>query len=132
RVSGPGVEAHAARLPPGLDLVEPELRLPRPESLLRLALARYRAGERDDMWKLEPIYLRPSAAEEQWRRMGRGGCRVGAIRTCPPLPGGEEVGASPAAARLLYISTFMAGVENVRFPRAGGVRGLLGEVSCVA
>jgi tRNA threonylcarbamoyladenosine biosynthesis protein TsaB len=72
RVSGPGVEAHAARLPQGLDLVEPDLRLPRPESLLRLALPRYRTGERDDLWALEPIYLRPSAAEEQWRRLGRG------------------------------------------------------------
>jgi hypothetical protein len=40
---------------------------PEPESLLRLGLVRYRAGERDDIWSLEPLYLRPSAAEEQWK-----------------------------------------------------------------
>ena len=33
---------------------------------LRLGLARYAAGERDDVWALEPLYLRPSAAEQQW------------------------------------------------------------------
>ena len=40
--------------------------------LLRLGLERYLAGARDDLWTLEPIYLRPSSAEEQWRRLGKG------------------------------------------------------------
>jgi len=34
-----------------------------------LALLRYQAGERDDLWKLAPLYVRSSAAEE--RRAGR-------------------------------------------------------------
>lgn len=71
-VSGPGVEAHSRRLPEGLPLVEEGLRAPRPESLLQIGLARYRAGGGDDVWSLEPIYLRPSAAEEQWQRRRRG------------------------------------------------------------
>jgi len=43
---------------------------PRPESLLQLGLARYLAGERDDVYSLEPLYLRPSSAEEQWKARG--------------------------------------------------------------
>jgi tRNA A37 threonylcarbamoyladenosine modification protein TsaB len=39
---------------------------PQPESLLKLGLAWYQHGERDDVWNMEPIYLRPSAAEEKW------------------------------------------------------------------
>jgi tRNA A37 threonylcarbamoyladenosine modification protein TsaB len=39
---------------------------PRPESILCLGLARYLAGERDDVYALEPLYLRPSSAEEKW------------------------------------------------------------------
>ena len=38
------------------------------ETLLQLGLARYQAGARDDPWALEPLYLRPSSAEEQWQR----------------------------------------------------------------
>ena len=71
-VSGPGVDAHFGRLQSGVKLVEAGLRLPRAEGLLRIGLRRYRAGERDDVWAAEPIYLRPSAAEEQWRQLGRG------------------------------------------------------------
>ncbi|MBI1917014.1 MAG: tRNA (adenosine(37)-N6)-threonylcarbamoyltransferase complex dimerization subunit type 1 TsaB [Planctomycetes bacterium] len=71
-VSGPGIDAHTQRLPAAVSLVPLELRIPQPESLLRLGLERYVAGERDDVWTLEPIYLRPSSAEEQWQRLGRG------------------------------------------------------------
>jgi hypothetical protein len=35
--------------------------------LLKLGLARYAAGERDDWRALEPAYLRASSAEEQWK-----------------------------------------------------------------
>jgi len=66
-VTGPGVDAHLGRLPAGLSLVEPELRQPRPESVLAVGLERYLAGQCADVWTLEPVYLRPSAAEEQWR-----------------------------------------------------------------
>jgi tRNA threonylcarbamoyladenosine biosynthesis protein TsaB len=67
-VTGPGTRIVEGRLPAGTLVVEPEWREPRPESLLRLGLARYEAGERDDPWALEPLYLRPSSAEEQWQQ----------------------------------------------------------------
>jgi tRNA threonylcarbamoyladenosine biosynthesis protein TsaB len=67
-VSGPGLGLYAPRLASAWRLVSPELWEPRPESLLKVGLARFLNGERDDVWSLEPIYLRPSAAEEQWAR----------------------------------------------------------------
>lgn len=66
-LTGPGLRVSAVRPPAGTALVTAELWDPRPESLLRLSLARLRAGERDDPWALEPLYLRPSAAEQQWQ-----------------------------------------------------------------
>lgn len=65
-VSGPGVAACGGRLD-GLNVVESRFRSPGAEALLRLGLRRLRQGERDDLWALEPIYLRPSSAEEQWQ-----------------------------------------------------------------
>jgi hypothetical protein len=32
-----------------------------------LGWARYQAGERDNVWTAEPLYLRPSSAEIQWQ-----------------------------------------------------------------
>jgi tRNA threonylcarbamoyladenosine biosynthesis protein TsaB len=69
-VSGPGLHRWAARLPTGVPPVDAALWNPQAESLLRLGLARYTAGERDDPFALEPLYLRPSAAEEQRARQG--------------------------------------------------------------
>lgn len=69
-VSGPGLSLVEGRLPAQCRAVAPEDRDPRPESLLRIALDRYARGERDDAWSLEPLYLRPSSAEERWRGKG--------------------------------------------------------------
>jgi tRNA threonylcarbamoyladenosine biosynthesis protein TsaB len=66
-VSGPALRALRQRLPEGVPAAEPERWDPQAETLLRLGLACYREGERDDLWSLEPLYLRPSAAEQQWR-----------------------------------------------------------------
>jgi tRNA threonylcarbamoyladenosine biosynthesis protein TsaB len=66
-VSGPGLLKWEGRLPADVPRLEATRREPRPEGLLKLGLARYRAGERDEPWALEPLYLRPSSAEEQWR-----------------------------------------------------------------
>lgn len=66
-VSGPGLLRWAPRLPAEVQRVEARLWEPQPASLLHLGLARYRAGENTDPWALEPLYLRPSSAEEQWR-----------------------------------------------------------------
>jgi tRNA threonylcarbamoyladenosine biosynthesis protein TsaB len=65
--SGPALRLHRGLLPADVRAVEESLWEPRAESLLALALARWRAGERDDPFAVEPLYLRPSSAEEQWR-----------------------------------------------------------------
>jgi tRNA threonylcarbamoyladenosine biosynthesis protein TsaB len=66
-VTGPGLRVAGRRLPDGVPVVDAERWEPQAESLLKLGLERYRRGERDDVWSVEPLYLRPSAAEEQWR-----------------------------------------------------------------
>jgi hypothetical protein len=76
-VSGPGLHRWAARLPDGVQVADSGQWNPQPESLLRLGLARYLSGGRDDVWALEPLYLRPSSAEEQWEK-----------RRPEPRPGG--------------------------------------------
>jgi tRNA threonylcarbamoyladenosine biosynthesis protein TsaB len=66
-VSGPGLRGKAPRLRPGIQIVPAELWDPRVEGLLRIGLDRYRKGEHEDVWSLEPLYLRPSSAEAKWR-----------------------------------------------------------------
>ena len=68
-VGGPGVIPYRSRLPDTVQIATNSD--PSAESLLALGLGRYRAGERDDPYTLEPLYLRPSAAEEQWKRLNR-------------------------------------------------------------
>jgi tRNA threonylcarbamoyladenosine biosynthesis protein TsaB len=70
-VTGPGLVKFRERLPAGARVVDAQWWHPQPESLLQLGLARWRAGERDDVWSLEPLYLRPSSAEEKWAAMGK-------------------------------------------------------------
>jgi tRNA threonylcarbamoyladenosine biosynthesis protein TsaB len=65
-ISGPGLRRLGGRLAPGTRVLPEELWDPQPESLLALGLARHARGETDDPWLLEPLYLRPSAAEEKW------------------------------------------------------------------
>jgi tRNA threonylcarbamoyladenosine biosynthesis protein TsaB len=65
-VSGPALELYAGRLPAGQPVAAPADWHPRVESLLALGLARWQRGERDELWRLEPLYARPSAAEQQW------------------------------------------------------------------
>src|SRR5262245_31163280 len=69
RVSGPGVSLCEALIPPANPVVSPDRRDSLPSSLLQIGLERWRRGERDDPWKLEPLYLRPSNAEENWDRL---------------------------------------------------------------
>ena len=66
--TGPAMATIVQQLPEDIPVVPTADWDPRSESLLALGLPRYRAGERDDPWRLEPLYLRPSAAEEQWQR----------------------------------------------------------------
>ena len=64
-VSGPGVDKYANELPAAVRQLEPPLRLPRAGVVARLGERRILAGRADDLWPLEPFYLRPSAAEEK-------------------------------------------------------------------
>ncbi len=65
-LSGSGIRGKEDRLSQRL-VVDAAAREPRPESLLALGLERHARGERDDVFALEPLYLRPSAAEEKLR-----------------------------------------------------------------
>jgi tRNA threonylcarbamoyladenosine biosynthesis protein TsaB len=69
-VSGPGVRLCETSIPTANPVVPQMQREPLPESLLRIGLERWRRGERDDPLKIEPLYLRPSNAEENWDRLG--------------------------------------------------------------
>jgi tRNA threonylcarbamoyladenosine biosynthesis protein TsaB len=64
--TGPGLGRYRDRLPPEKPLVISRLWDPQPEALLQIGLKRFLTGERDDPWALEPLYLRPSSAEEKW------------------------------------------------------------------
>jgi tRNA threonylcarbamoyladenosine biosynthesis protein TsaB len=66
-VTGPGLEIFASRLPDSMPILPRELWLPQASGLLAVALRRYERGERDDPFSLEPLYLRPSSAEEKWK-----------------------------------------------------------------
>jgi tRNA threonylcarbamoyladenosine biosynthesis protein TsaB len=67
-LAGPGVRA-AALVPADARVVPPEFVEPRPDAVLALAKERLAAGG-DDVWAVEPLYLRPSSAEENWAKRG--------------------------------------------------------------
>lgn len=66
-LTGPALYLHGASLAQRYRLVRADRWDPQVDSVLALGLARYQRGERDDPWKLEPLYARPSAAERQWQ-----------------------------------------------------------------
>ena len=72
-VTGPGVHQHEPMLPSLNPRAPAEMRDPDLFGLLELGLLRWRNGDADDLWSLEPLYLRPSSAEEKWDRMSAGG-----------------------------------------------------------
>lgn len=65
-LAGPGVESFQSLVPAEVACVPEGLRTPSAESLLALGLERWQRDERDDPFTLEPLYLRPSSAEEKW------------------------------------------------------------------
>jgi tRNA threonylcarbamoyladenosine biosynthesis protein TsaB len=67
-VIGPGLEKCEGRLSPRVRLAPKEAWYPRVESLLHLGLERLNRGEKDDPFAVEPLYLRPSSAEQNWRK----------------------------------------------------------------
>jgi tRNA threonylcarbamoyladenosine biosynthesis protein TsaB len=69
-VSGPGLERCATRLRSCRYIAPSATWYPHADSLLRVGLVRFRHGERDDPYAVEPLYLRPSSAEEKWHTPG--------------------------------------------------------------
>lgn len=65
RVSGPILRTADLALPPGVRTTDPVTWDPSAATLAALALRQHEAGRRDDLWRLAPIYVRPSAAEER-------------------------------------------------------------------
>jgi tRNA threonylcarbamoyladenosine biosynthesis protein TsaB len=65
-VTGPGLRGKTERLPAGTQAAPEADCKVRADSLVRLGLRQLDQGQADDLWQLEPLYLRPSAAETQW------------------------------------------------------------------
>lgn len=65
-VTGPGLENVEPKLAAGIPKADRIDWTPNAESLLRQGLDKWRQGEMADPFTLEPLYLRPSAAEEKW------------------------------------------------------------------
>jgi tRNA threonylcarbamoyladenosine biosynthesis protein TsaB len=71
-VSGPALGKLHAHVPAGVRMVEQSAWSPRAATVAALAWRRHLAERYDDLWKLAPLYLRKSAAEEKWEAR-RGG-----------------------------------------------------------
>ncbi|HEX8203326.1 MAG TPA: tRNA (adenosine(37)-N6)-threonylcarbamoyltransferase complex dimerization subunit type 1 TsaB [Isosphaeraceae bacterium] len=67
-VLGPGLARLPSPLPASVHAPGPELDRPLGPRLIELARDAWRRGQRDDPWLLEPVYLRRSAAEDQWEK----------------------------------------------------------------
>jgi tRNA threonylcarbamoyladenosine biosynthesis protein TsaB len=83
-VTGPGVDVIDGDLPAGVRRAPPAGRHPDLPALLRVGLGRYSGGARDDVWACEPLYLRPSSAEENWPKHFPQGRPSGAARPDAP------------------------------------------------
>jgi tRNA threonylcarbamoyladenosine biosynthesis protein TsaB len=66
-VAGAALDRLQSRLPPEV-IVDPHSRQPSATIIGQLAHRDYQAGRRDNLWKLAPLYLRPSYAEEKATR----------------------------------------------------------------
>lgn len=64
-VTGPAVARWRSRVPADCRIIDENDRLPNADSLLSLAIRDQKAGRFTEIHDLEPIYLRPSAAEER-------------------------------------------------------------------
>jgi tRNA threonylcarbamoyladenosine biosynthesis protein TsaB len=66
--TGPSLENLASRLPPDVAAVPREFWNASAAAIGRLGWQLFNAGQRDDPFQLVPLYLRLTAAEEQWER----------------------------------------------------------------
>lgn len=65
-VTGPGVEPYGMELLSRCHLLPAECRSAAAGIVARVGVRLFAAGRKDDLWSLEPFYMRPSAAEEKW------------------------------------------------------------------
>lgn len=65
-ITGPAVSRFQSVLPENCLIAAPVEQEPSALGLWRAGIRAYRDGKLDDFWTLEPLYLRPSAAEEKW------------------------------------------------------------------
>jgi tRNA threonylcarbamoyladenosine biosynthesis protein TsaB len=70
-ITGPGLIPYRHKLPTDVTVTEADLWRPRPASLLCLGMVSLGVGELADVWKLEPLYAKPSSAEELWAKRGK-------------------------------------------------------------
>jgi tRNA threonylcarbamoyladenosine biosynthesis protein TsaB len=67
-VTGPGLRRMTTPLPPEVAAVDESLWQPMAATVGKIGWRDFQSGRRDDVWKLMPLYYRPSAAEEKLRR----------------------------------------------------------------
>lgn len=65
-ITGPALERFAHLVPESCRLAPKDEWNPTARGLFAAGMRAYAAGVRDDAWTLEPLYLRPSAAELKW------------------------------------------------------------------
>jgi tRNA threonylcarbamoyladenosine biosynthesis protein TsaB len=66
-VTGPGLTRLQDRLPGSVAVADASCWTPRAATVGRLAYLEYQSGKRFDLWTLNPVYYRSSAAEEKMR-----------------------------------------------------------------
>lgn len=64
-VTGPALDKLARELAAGIWVAPSDVWHPSAATVGQLAIVKYAAGQRDDLWRLVPRYLRKSAAEEK-------------------------------------------------------------------
>jgi tRNA threonylcarbamoyladenosine biosynthesis protein TsaB len=70
-ISGPGIDKYVDVLPRACRILETKFRHPQAAGVAQLGERQIISGDVADLWKLEPFYLRPSAAEEKRAASGR-------------------------------------------------------------
>jgi tRNA threonylcarbamoyladenosine biosynthesis protein TsaB len=69
QVTGPALRRLGGLLPSGVAATPEDLWEPTAAAVGQLGWRAYQAGQSDDLWKIVPLYYRPSAAEEKESRL---------------------------------------------------------------